>query len=51
MLAGAFYARAKAKGFTEVINALMHESNLSATHSGNHASRVFRRYALWAGLL
>lgn len=51
MLAGAFYARAKAKGFTEVINALMHESNLSATHSGNQGSRIFRRYALWGGLL
>lgn len=51
MLASAFYDRAKAKGFTEVINALMHESNLSATHSGKHASRVFRRYALWGGAL
>lgn len=51
MLASAFYERAKAKGFAEVINALMHESNLSATHSGNHASRIFRRYALWGGAL
>lgn len=51
MLAGAFYARAQAKGFNDVINALMHESNLSATHSGNQGSRVFRRYALWGGSL
>ena len=51
MLASAFYDRAKAKGFTEVINALMHDSNLSATHSGNHGSRIFRRYALWGGML
>lgn len=51
MLASAFYERAKAKGFVEVINALMHESNLSATHSGNHESRIFRRYALWGGAL
>ena len=51
MLAGAFYERAKAKGFVEVINALMHESNLSATHSGNQGSRIFRRYALWGGAL
>lgn len=51
MLASVFYERTKAKGFTEVINALMHESNLSATHSGNHASRIFRRYALWGGAL
>lgn len=51
MLASAFYDRAKAKGFTEVINALMHDSNLSATHSGNHGSRIFRRYALWGGVL
>lgn len=51
MLASAFYDRAKAKGFVEVINALMHESNLSATHSENHASRIFRRYALWGGVI
>ncbi|MEQ1781031.1 MAG: hypothetical protein ABMA14_06720 [Hyphomonadaceae bacterium] len=51
MLARAFYERANAKGFVEVINALMHESNLSATHSGNEGSRIFRRYALWGGTL
>ena len=51
MLANAFHERAQARGFTEVIHALMHESNLSATHSGNHASRIFRRYALWGGVL
>jgi hypothetical protein len=50
-LANAFHARAKAKGFVEVIHALMHESNLSATHSGNTGGKVFRRYALWGGVL
>lgn len=47
MLANAFHERAKARGFSDVIHALMHESNLSATHSGNTGSHVFRRYALW----
>lgn len=51
MLANAFHARAKARGFVEVIHALMHESNLSATHSDRTGSKVFRRYALWGGLL
>lgn len=51
MLANAFHERAHARGFTEVIHALMHESNLSATHSGNTGGRIFRRYALWGGLL
>ena len=41
----------KLVGYTEVIHALMHENNLSATHSGNHASRIFRRYALWGSML
>lgn len=51
MLANAFHERAKAKGFAEVIHALMHESNLSATHSGRKGGKVFRRYALWGGRL
>ena len=51
MLANAFHERAKKRGFTEVIHALMHESNLSATHSGNAGGSVFRRYALWGGRL
>jgi len=51
MLANAFHERAKAKGFSDVIHALMHESNLSATHSGNRGGKVFRRYALWGGKL
>jgi len=34
-----------------VIHALMHESNLSATHSGNTGGKIFRRYALWGGRL
>lgn len=51
MLANAFHARAKAKGFSEVIHALMHESNLSAQHSDNTGGKVFRRYALWGGRL
>lgn len=51
MMANAFHAMAKKKGFTNVIHALMHESNLSATHSGNTGGKVFRRYALWGGRL
>lgn len=51
MLANAFHERAKKRGFSEVIHALMHETNLSATHSGNAGGTVFRRYALWGGKL
>lgn len=51
MLANAFHERAKKRGFSEVIHALMHETNLSATHSGNTDSHIFRRYALWGGKL
>lgn len=51
MLANAFHERAKKRGFSEVIHALMHETNLSATHSGNVGGTVFRRYALWGGKL
>jgi hypothetical protein len=51
MLANAFHARAKDKGFGEVIHALMHEDNLSTRHSDNTGGRVFRRYALWGARL
>ena len=51
MLANEFHARAKARGFSEVIHALMHESNLSALHSDKTGGKVFRRYALWGGAL
>jgi len=51
ILANAFHARAQARGYGEVIHALMHESNLSATHSDKTGGKVFRRYALWGGLL
>lgn len=51
MLANAFHEQARAKGFGEVIHALMHDSNLSAQHSGNTGAKVFRRYALWGGRL
>jgi hypothetical protein len=51
MLANAFHERAKAQGFTEVIHALMHETNLSAQHSDKTGGKVFRRYALWGGRL
>lgn len=51
MLANAFHERAKKRGYSDVIHALMHESNLSATHSGNTGGHVFRRYALWGGQL
>jgi hypothetical protein len=51
MMANAFHERAKKRGFVEVIHALMHETNLSAQHSGNAGGYVFRRYALWGGRL
>ena len=51
MLANAFHERARRRGFVEVIHALMHESNLSAQHSGNAGGKVFRRYAMWGGRL
>ncbi len=51
MLANEFHARAKARGFSDVIHALMHESNLSALHSDKTGGKVFRRYALWGGRL
>jgi hypothetical protein len=51
MMANAFHARAQARGFAEVIHALMHESNLSVTHSDRTGGKVFRRYALWGGRL
>ncbi len=51
MLANAFHERAAEKGFSEVIHALMHESNLSALHSDKTGGKVFRRYALWGGAL
>jgi hypothetical protein len=51
MLANAFHERAKKRGFSEVIHALMHETNLSATHSSDKGGAVFRRYALWGGRL
>ena len=51
MLANAFHERAKKRGFADVIHALMHESNLSAMHSGNTGGQIFRRYALWGGRL
>jgi hypothetical protein len=51
MMANAFHERARARGFVDVIHALMHESNLSATHSDRTGGKVFRRYALWGGVL
>jgi hypothetical protein len=51
MLANAFHERARKRGFANVIHALMHETNLSALHSGNTGGKVFRRYALWGGRL
>lgn len=51
MLANAFHERARKRGFANVIHALMHETNLSAQHSGNVGGKVFRRYALWGGRL
>jgi hypothetical protein len=51
MLANAFHECASRRGFASVIHALMHETNLSAQHSGNTGGKVFRRYALWGGRL
>lgn len=51
MLANAFHERAGKRGFTDVIHALMHETNLSAQHSDKTGGKVFRRYALWGGRL
>jgi hypothetical protein len=51
MLANAFHQRVHDKGYTSVIHALMHESNLSAQHSANTGGKVFRRYALWGAKL
>jgi hypothetical protein len=51
LLANAFHDRARRRGYARVIHALMHESNLSAQHSGNSGGKVFRRYALWGGRL
>src|SRR5262249_40606716 len=47
MLANAFHVAATRKGYAREIHALMHESNLSATHSSQAGGTVFRRYALW----
>src|SRR5262249_39423367 len=51
MLANAFHERARKRGFSEVIHALMHEPILPAQHSGNTGGKVFRRYAMWGGRL
>ncbi len=47
LLADEFHRRAHERGFTCVIHALMHESNVSTRHSEKLGGRVFRRYALW----
>jgi hypothetical protein len=51
MMANVFHERVRARGFVDVIHALMHESNLSAVHSDRTGGKVFRRYALWGGVL
>ena len=51
MLANELHTRAHAKGFTNVIHALMHENNLSYRHSQNTGATVFRRYGLWGRTL
>jgi GNAT superfamily N-acetyltransferase len=38
----------RAKGFTEAIHALQHESNTSLKITGRHHGQVFRRYALFS---
>lgn len=50
-LADTFHERVKQKGYAHVVHALMHEDNLSATHSGRTGGEVFRRYALWGARL
>lgn len=47
VLARAFHERVRERGYSRVIHALMHDSNLSARHSENLNAHVFRRYALW----
>jgi GNAT superfamily N-acetyltransferase len=37
----------RSRGYSEVIHALMHVSNLSTRMSARFGSEVFRRYALW----
>jgi hypothetical protein len=49
-LARSFHARAAEKGYRSAIHALMHEDNLSATHSANLGAEIFRRYALFGRL-
>lgn len=50
-LADTFHQRVGEKGYARVIHALMHEDNLSATHSDRTGGHVFRRYALWGARL
>lgn len=47
MLVRAAHGAAERRGFTHVIHALMHESNLSVRMSRTFGGRAFRRYALW----
>jgi hypothetical protein len=46
MLADSYHRRALDMGFSRVIHALMHESNISKDRSEKHKSRIFRKYAL-----
>lgn len=51
LLANTYHQRALEFGFRHVIHALMHESNVSLTHSANLNATIFRRYALLGKVL
>lgn len=51
VMANAFHIAAERKGYGQVIHALMHDANVSASHSASKGGHVFRRYALWGGAL
>ncbi len=46
LLADSYHRRAIGMGFSRVIHALMHQSNVSRNRSEKHKARVFRKYAL-----
>lgn len=46
LLADTYHRRCMDMGFSRVIHALMHQSNISRGRSEKHQARIFRRYAL-----
>jgi hypothetical protein len=51
LLADTFHRRARDRGFTHVIHALMHEDNASRQRSRQHRAEVFRKYALMGAFI